>query len=109
MKRQRKMDGNGPAVATRRRSKREVAAEAEERKVVEERRECWAEAEAVVVYWEEWPGWWSGVDEQMSWGTFWCPSWDIEYLGEAYNALYSDVVWDDDIWHLKEIKDVPNP
>ncbi|GFZ16100.1 hypothetical protein Acr_25g0005090 [Actinidia rufa] len=90
---------DGPTVATRRRAKSEVAA-AEERKVVEERREFGvAAAAAMVLDWEEWPQW-SWVDEQMSWGTFWCPSWDIEYLGETYNALYSDVVWDDDIYGI---------
>ncbi|GMH26229.1 hypothetical protein Nepgr_028072 [Nepenthes gracilis] len=32
------------------------------------------------------------VDEQMSWGAMWFPSWDVEY-----QALYADV-WDVGIW-----------
>ncbi|XP_055805444.1 uncharacterized protein LOC129874211 [Solanum dulcamara] len=49
------------------------------------------------------------VDEQMSWGTCWSPVWDMEYLGEAYINLYNDVLWDDDVWDLKSIKEVPSP
>ncbi|GAY47529.1 hypothetical protein CUMW_105120 [Citrus unshiu] len=46
------------------------------------------------------------VDEQMSWGYFSLPIWGVE----AYGLFFSDVVWDDDIWNLKSIKDVPaNP
>ncbi|KAK3009075.1 hypothetical protein RJ639_013632 [Escallonia herrerae] len=64
------------------------------------------EDETVMLDLEEWP-WlrWKGVvDEQMSWGTLWCPFWDIDFLGEAYDA---DVVWDDDIWGLKGITEIP--
>lgn len=58
--------------------------------------------------WEEWP-WMNGVvDEQMCWGSFWLPNWDVEFVGKAYNVLYGDVVWDDDIWDLKGITQVPN-
>ncbi|CAN4121851.1 unnamed protein product [Withania somnifera] len=49
------------------------------------------------------------VDEQMSWGTCWSPVWDMEFLGEAYINLYNDVLWDDDVWDLKAIKEVPSP
>ncbi|XP_019240611.1 PREDICTED: uncharacterized protein LOC109220607 [Nicotiana attenuata] len=49
------------------------------------------------------------VDEQMSWGTCWSPVWDVEFMGEAYNNLYNDVLWDDDIWNLQAIKEVPSP
>ncbi|KAJ8570151.1 hypothetical protein K7X08_006728 [Anisodus acutangulus] len=52
---------------------------------------------------------WNMVDEQMSWGTCWSPIWDIEFMGEAYvNNLYNDVLWDDDVWDLKAIKEVPS-
>ncbi|KAJ0095259.1 hypothetical protein Patl1_14966 [Pistacia atlantica] len=58
---------------------------------------------------EEWP-WLKGVvDEQMSWGYYCLPNWGVEFMAEAYNALFSDVVWDDDIWNLKSIKAIPNP
>lgn len=63
--------------------------------------------------WEEnyWP-WMGGstvVDEQMSWGSIWLPSWDVEFMGEAWNALFSDVLCDDDIWGIRGIKEAPNP
>ncbi|GAB4840297.1 hypothetical protein Ancab_021061 [Ancistrocladus abbreviatus] len=65
--------------------------------------------------WYEWPwarrGGVSGgvvLDEQMSWGAMWFPSWDVDFMGEdSHHALYSDVVWDDDIWDLKSINQVP--
>lgn len=57
--------------------------------------------------WEEWP-WLSGVpDEQMSWGSVWSPFWDVDYVDKAYNVLFSDVAWDDDIWNLKTITEIP--
>ncbi|KDP29410.1 hypothetical protein JCGZ_18331 [Jatropha curcas] len=49
------------------------------------------------------------VDEQMSWGSIWLPFWDVEYMGEACSEMFSDVVWDYDIWNLKSIQQVPNP
>lgn len=49
---------------------------------------------------------WLG-DEQMSWGSTWFPWWDMDFMGEAFNALYSDVVWDDDIWNLNN--EIPIP
>ncbi|XP_027367142.1 uncharacterized protein LOC113873288 [Abrus precatorius] len=58
--------------------------------------------------WEEYMPWLGGVvDEQMSWGSTWFPGWDMDFLGEAFGALYSDVVWDDDIWNLN--KQIPIP
>lgn len=116
MKRQKKVAGNGPAMATRRKEKRKVEEEpvAEKSVVVEEKgdeRENVAVAKQAEMSmdWDEGPQWWWGVvDEQMSWGSFWCPSWDIEYFGEAYaDALYSDVVWDYDVWDLGGINEVP--
>lgn len=63
-----------------------------------------------VLAWEEEPWVASGVvDEQMSWGLLWHPGWDMELMGEAYNQLYSDVVWEDDVWNLKSITEIPNP
>ncbi|KAI4357816.1 hypothetical protein L6164_001740 [Bauhinia variegata] len=59
---------------------------------------------------ENWPGAWLQselVDEQMSWGSLWCPVWDLDFNAEAFGTLYSDVLWDDDIWNLK--KEIPNP
>lgn len=91
------------------------AGKRKKRKVEEERRggveEVAAAAAEVVVEWEEWGLWSSSVvDEQMSWGTCWCPLWDMELMDEAYvNELYGDVVWDEDIWDLKAINHIPNP
>ncbi|CAB4300062.1 unnamed protein product [Prunus armeniaca] len=48
------------------------------------------------------------VDEQMSWGSIWMPFWDVEFMGEAHYGLFSDVIWDDDIWGLRTTKEVPN-
>lgn len=57
------------------------------------------------------PSWLGGsgiVDEQMSWGSTWFPGWDMDFMmSEAFNSLYSDVVWDDDIWNLKN--EIPIP
>ncbi|TKY50834.1 hypothetical protein E2542_SST22340 [Spatholobus suberectus] len=47
------------------------------------------------------------VDEQMSWGSTWFPGWDMDFLGEAFTALYNDVVWDDDIWNLNNQIPIP--
>lgn len=62
--------------------------------------------------WEEWLWRWGEgvvqVDEEMWWGTCWDPCWDVGIMGrEAYNELYNDVLWEDDVWDLKQIKDVP--
>ncbi|KAF3431870.1 hypothetical protein FNV43_RR26606 [Rhamnella rubrinervis] len=72
-----------------------------------------ADDQNVVMGWEEsyWP-WMSGgvvVDEQMSWGSIWLPSWDMEFMGEGYNGLFSDVLCDDDIWGIRGVKEAPNP
>ncbi|EOA38683.1 hypothetical protein CARUB_v10010664mg [Capsella rubella] len=41
------------------------------------------------------------VDELMTWSTVWLPScWDVEFVEKNYEALYNDVVWDDDLWNL---------
>ena len=70
--------------------------------------------ESGLVGWDDEENWWpslSGtVDEQMSWGSFWLPFWDVEFMqGEALNMLVGDVIWDDDIWGIRGIKEVPNP
>ncbi|XVE84846.1 hypothetical protein DITRI_Ditri17bG0045400 [Diplodiscus trichospermus] len=58
--------------------------------------------------WEEWP-WLSGVaDEQMSWGLVWSPFWDVDFVDKAYGVLFNDVAWDDDIWNLKTVMEIPN-
>ncbi|GLU04742.1 hypothetical protein SLE2022_218740 [Rubroshorea leprosula] len=63
-----------------------------------------------VVGWEEWWPWLSGVaDEQMSWGCVWSPLWDMDFVDTVYDDLFSDVVWDDDIWNLRSINEVPKP
>jgi hypothetical protein len=55
--------------------------------------------------WEEYMPWLGGVvDEQMSWGSTWFPGWDMDFIGEAFN---NDVVWDDDIWNLKNQIPIP--
>ncbi|KAJ8774692.1 hypothetical protein K2173_017138 [Erythroxylum novogranatense] len=48
------------------------------------------------------------VDEQMSWGSTWLPMWGVEYVGEAYGEMFGDVAWDEDIWNLKSINQIPN-
>ncbi|XP_058737830.1 uncharacterized protein LOC131609994 [Vicia villosa] len=59
-------------------------------------------------YMPSWLGGGSIVDEQMSWGSTWFPGWDMDFMmSEAFNSLYSDVVWDDDIWNLKN--EIPIP
>lgn len=115
MKRRKNEAGNGPAMAAKRKAKREVDRGEEAGKSTAEERGYEGKREAVALEaerladWEEGTRRWSVADEQMSWGSFWCPSWDIdEYLGEAYNdALYGDVVWDYDIWDLRGINEVP--
>lgn len=58
--------------------------------------------------WEEWPLLTREVvDEEMSWGYFSLPIWGVEFMAEAYGSLFSDVVWDDDIWNLKSIREIP--
>ncbi|KAM0986871.1 hypothetical protein ACFX2I_011034 [Malus domestica] len=49
------------------------------------------------------------VDEQMSWGSVWLPLWDVEFMEESHYRLFSDVIWDDDIWGLRTTKEIPNP
>ncbi|KAL0408865.1 UNVERIFIED_CONTAM: hypothetical protein Sradi_1820900 [Sesamum radiatum] len=84
-----------------------VSQSAKEAVAVEGRRE---EAEERVPSAEEvaeWAGLWSGVDEEMSWATSWCPFWEMEATGDAYDALFGDVLWDFDIWDLKAIGNAP--
>ncbi|KAJ7943157.1 Mucin-3A like [Quillaja saponaria] len=68
-------------------------------------------AENVMGYQENcyWPWLSNFVDEQMSWGSIWLPIWDMDLMGEAFAASFSDVAWDDDIWNLKNAKQFPNP
>ncbi|MCD7473139.1 hypothetical protein HAX54_014765 [Datura stramonium] len=121
MKRQRgnKMMGNN--YGEKKKAKGVVEKQSEEVKIKEEQREnCGGNAvKEVELLGDQCDNWinellcsWSNdnvVDEQMSWGTCWSPVWDMEFLGEAYINLYNDVLWDDDVWDLKAIKEVPTP
>ncbi|KAL6350964.1 hypothetical protein AAG906_031550 [Vitis piasezkii] len=92
---------------TKKRVKEEVGKVEDEKR---DDRESMAVALESVVAWEEEPWLSSGVvDEQMSWGLLWFPCWDMEFMGDAYSQLYSDVVWEDDVWNLKSITEIPNP
>lgn len=104
---------------TKKKAKREVEKRKEEvGKVVvveEERREGrdlsgFAVAEHEMG-WEEFCPWLGGaVDEQMSWGSLWLPFWDVEFMCEAnYSAFFGDVAWEDDIWNVRGIMEVPKP
>ncbi|CAL0316426.1 unnamed protein product [Lupinus luteus] len=101
-------DVDANAIA-KKKAKKEV--ENKEVKVEDERNESKREVEQGVgdnnVVWnlEEYMPWLGGVvDEQMSWGSTWFPWWDIDFNGEAFSSLYSDV-WVDDIWNLN--KEIP--
>ncbi|KAL5761306.1 hypothetical protein ACOSP7_019816 [Xanthoceras sorbifolium] len=74
----------------------------------ERKRSKRAAAELVAVAEEEWAWLKRGVvDEQMSWGYITMPKWGVEFMAESYGDLFSDVVWDDDIWNLKTIHEMP--
>ncbi|XP_057425306.1 uncharacterized protein LOC130718696 [Lotus japonicus] len=61
---------------------------------------------AVINGWNNWeenmPLFGGVVDETMPWGYTGFPGWDMDLTEN-----YSDVVWDDDIWNLKN--QIPNP
>lgn len=113
MKRQR---SEGPvATMGKKKVKREVEKKKEEEK--RESRESWSgqtDTGSGLTHWEEyyyngnWPWTCGFVDEQMSWGSVWLPIWDMDFMGEAFDALYSDVVWDDDIWNLRNQIPIPS-
>lgn len=64
----------------------------------------------MVMDWDERPCLLCEVVEQMSWGTCWSPFWEkMDLMAEARHAFHSEVVWDDDIWELKDISDVSYP
>lgn len=121
MKRQRGNKKIGDNYGEMKKVKRVVEKQSEEVKIEEEHRENNGGGDVVKEVelmgecdnWiNEWLCSWSNdnvvVDEQMSWGTCWSPVWDMEFLGEAYINLYNDVLWDDDVWDLKAIKEVPS-
>nr|DAD35354.1 TPA_asm: hypothetical protein HUJ06_005994 [Nelumbo nucifera] len=55
--------------------------------------------------WDEDLPWFSSlVEEQALWGWLWFPEWETEFY-----AVQNELVWDDDIWQLKDIKEIPNP
>ncbi|KAE8686897.1 Ribulose bisphosphate carboxylase small chain 1A [Hibiscus syriacus] len=56
----------------------------------------------------EWSSGGGAVDELMPWGCFWSPFWDVDYVDLASGEFFSDV-WDDDIWNLKTIVEIPKP
>ncbi|KAG8382899.1 hypothetical protein BUALT_Bualt05G0127700 [Buddleja alternifolia] len=101
MKRQR---GNRPTKVT----KKKLAVKAEEaaEEKVEERRDT-KDSVATVEETAECASIWSGVDEEMSWATSWCPFWELEAMGDA--VLFGDVLWDYDIWDLKTSLNAPIP
>ncbi|KAF3646570.1 putative CLAVATA3/ESR (CLE)-related protein 27-like isoform X1 [Capsicum annuum] len=120
MKRQRGSKVMGNNYEEKKRAKRVMEKQSEEVKITQEEqrkndvKEVELMSESNDNNWiiNEWLCSWSNVnvlDEQMSWGTCWSPNWDMEFLGEAYINLYNDVLWDDDIWDLKSIKEVPSP
>ncbi|KAL7110578.1 hypothetical protein ACP275_05G034700 [Erythranthe tilingii] len=81
--------------------------EAVPEKVVEEEEE--AEGVVAAVLEElaaDWADLCSGVEEEMPWASSWIPFWEMEPTGDAYEALYGDVLWDFDIWDLKSIGNV---
>lgn len=52
---------------------------------------------------EEEQRWGGGMVEEMTWSAVWLPFWDVEFVGRNYGVLFSDVVWGDDIWNLKNL------
>ncbi|KAI3453032.1 hypothetical protein Pfo_009695 [Paulownia fortunei] len=111
MKRQRgnPRKGTTDAKVTKKKAKAgAVKAKEVAEQVVEERKEA-EEGIPSAEEMAEWASWWSGVDEEMSWATSWIPFWEMEATGDAYEALYGDVLWDYDIWDLKAIGNAPNP
>ncbi|PIN22546.1 hypothetical protein CDL12_04739 [Handroanthus impetiginosus] len=79
-------------------------------KAVAERNEVAEEGFPAAEMDEWWMGLWSGVDEEMSWATSWCPFWEMENVGDAYDAFYGDVLWSFDIWDFKASgNNAPNP
>ncbi|KAK4410314.1 hypothetical protein Sango_0104400 [Sesamum angolense] len=77
----------------------------QEEKVVEEVEVSFPVAEEMA----EWAGLWSGVDEEMAWASCWWPFWEMEIMGDPFDALYGDVWWGFDIWDLKGSCTAPNP
>nr|DAD34702.1 TPA_asm: hypothetical protein HUJ06_005342 [Nelumbo nucifera] len=65
--------------------------------------------EGVMGWDEEWPWFSNLVEEQTLWGWFWFPSWDTECMADGSYVTDNEVLWDDDIWQLKDIKEIPSP
>ncbi|KAL3510785.1 hypothetical protein ACH5RR_030186 [Cinchona calisaya] len=95
--------------------KEEVKIELEKNKRdYNDNREFVEKAKEVVILmeWDEWPCLLCAVVEQLSWGTcYWSPFRDMNLMGEtSHDAFHSDhVVWDDNIWDLKDIEDFNSP
>lgn len=116
MKNQRRENGVSTTGRTNKRAKKDVQSKlkvvVKEEKVEEEQEHIGSklrdslvgekEPDWALTHWNEhsydwlWLG--SVVDyEQMSWGSVW----EMGLMGETFNKLYGDVVWDDDIWNLR--------
>ncbi|KAK9105728.1 hypothetical protein Scep_022572 [Stephania cephalantha] len=60
----------------------------------------------VMMGWEEWPCWWNVMEEQMIWGCVMVPGWEeMDFKGGLCG--HNEVVWEDDIWCLRDIKHTP--
>ncbi|PIA39743.1 hypothetical protein AQUCO_02600297v1 [Aquilegia coerulea] len=60
-------------------------------------------------FWDEWPlsCWCVREDhEEMFWEYLKVPVWDEEDFRGGFCG-YNDIIWEDDIWQLKDIKEVP--
>nr|DAD31785.1 TPA_asm: hypothetical protein HUJ06_010636 [Nelumbo nucifera] len=68
-----------------------------------------ATMEGVMGWDEEWPWFSSLVEEQTLWGWFWFPDWDTGCMADGSYVAENEVLWDDDIWQLKDIKEIPCP
>ncbi|KAK9091275.1 hypothetical protein Sjap_024452 [Stephania japonica] len=56
--------------------------------------------------WEEWPCWWNVMEEQMIWGCVMVPGWEeMDFKGGLCG--HNEVVWEDDLWCLRDIKHPP--
>ncbi|CAK9164705.1 unnamed protein product [Ilex paraguariensis] len=55
--------------------------------------------------WDEWPCPWTYDEEQMRLAPIWYPYMDVEL--SQLHAENEEIVWDDDVWDLKDIKEIP--
>ncbi|XP_042492402.1 uncharacterized protein LOC122071971 [Macadamia integrifolia] len=58
---------------------------------------------------EDWPRLSSLLDEQqMLWGLLWFPCLDKKYSSMNGLCGLEEILWEDDLWNLKSIKQIPN-